>query len=179
LRPAQLPQRRSIRLAGYDYTAPGSYFITICTARRADLFGKIVDGQMQASLFGEIAGREWLRLEERFPQLKLDAFVVMPNHLHGIIILIGDKPGLEEPGAREGFGCPVPGSLPSLVRSYKSAVTLKINARRNLPGIPVWQRNYWEHAIRDEVDWSRIREYVVNNPLRWMEDSLYLPSAGA
>jgi REP element-mobilizing transposase RayT len=168
----QLPQRRSIRLSDYDYTAPGAYFITICTDQRACIFGEIVNGVLRASPLGEIAHREWLRLPQRFSGVALDACAILPNHMHGILVIQGKngETGAQRP--REEFGRPLSGSLPTLIRSYKAAVALKINAYRNLPGAAVWQRNYWEHRIRDEVDWNRIREYIASNPVHWLEDQL-------
>ena len=187
--------RRSIRLPGYNYTGPGGYFITICTYKHLPLFGKIVDGEMILSLLGRIAVQEWKRLDKRFPFLELGEFVVMPNHLHGILII--NERGTAEDGfdtgtdqarrartregefdmgmdrhapTREGFGCPVAGSIPTIVRSYKASVTLRVNRLRVRPNHPVWQRNYYEHVIRDKGDWERIATYVQNNPILWDKD---------
>jgi putative transposase len=196
--------RRSIRLPGYDYTGPGGYFITICTYERLPLFGKIVDEEMILSLLGRIAVQEWKRLVKRFPFLELGEFVVMPNHLHGILIINGggtavagrgtaveefnagigqarrartgdeefDKDPSRHAPTREGFGCPVPGSIPTIVRSYKASVSWRVNRLREHPDHPVWQRNYYEHVIRDKADWERITTYIQNNPLLWDKDQI-------
>ena len=179
--------RRSIRLAGYDYTQAGGYHVTIVTAGRECLFGEVVDGEVRLNWEGQVARREWARLARRFPHVQLDAFVVMPNHIHGIIIITGDGcrgtasptdnltadgsavPLRELPAARqdERFGKPVPGSIPTIVRSYKSAVTLRINAGR---GALVWQRNFYEHIVRNDESLDRIRQYIIDNPTRWDDD---------
>jgi putative transposase len=170
MNPAPMSQRHSIRLADFDYTAVGAFFVTICTDRQICLFGQVVEDEVRLSSFGQVANREWLRLASRFPGLMLDAFVVMPNHLHAILILWRDRKDIGP--QKEAFGHPVTGSIPTIVRAYKSSVALRINRQRGTPGAPVWQRNYWEHVIRETEDWSRIREYVLANPRRWNEDRL-------
>ncbi len=165
--------RRSIRLPEYDYTQPGAYFVTICTYRRACLFGHIAGGVMRLNAFGEIVREEWFRTAQVRPNVELyePEFVIMPNHIHGIIWIT------ETVGARrrraptvERFGRPVPGSLPTIVRAFKSAVTRRINILRGTPGAPVWQRNYWEHVIRNERALNAIRRYILANPARWHLD---------
>ncbi len=152
--------RRSIRLKGYDYTQPGAYFVTMVTHGRYSLFGDILEGEFYLTPAGEIARREWEKLSHRFPHIALDAFVIMPNHVHGIIIITDDRRGTADSGdplspspsrrapTGENFGKPIPGSLPTIIRSYKSATSLRINYLRRTPGVPVWQRNYYEHIIR-------------------------------
>jgi len=173
--------RRSVRLKGYDYTQPGAYFITICTHNRQCLFGKVEDGKMRLNMFGEIVWAEWFRTAQIRPYVQLNEseFVVMPNHVHGIIWIVNSPThDADTVGARrrraptmvEQFGKPVPGSLPTLVRAFKSAVTRRINQMRNTPGVPVWQRNYYEHIIRTERALNVIRRYIVENPLRWHLD---------
>ena len=168
--------RRSIRLKGYDYSQPGTYFITICAHDRACLFGEVVDGEMRLNEYGHIVRRCWEEIPLHFPHAELDTFVVMPNHVHGIVILtVGAR---HDVGARhavplphtEQFGKPVPGSIPTIVRSFKSATTRHINALRGTPGAPVWQRNYYEHIVRNEESLNRIREYILTNPIRWAMD---------
>ena len=166
--------RRSIRLKGYDYTQPGAYFITICTQDRAFLFGEVVDGEMRLNEYGRIAWGCWKEIPLHFPQAELDAFVVMPNHVHGIIVIAGV-------GATHASPLPLSSdarprgpqrqSVSSIVGSFKSAVTRRINEYRCTPGAPVWQRNYYEHIIRDEKSLNRIREYIVTNPMRWAVDN--------
>lgn len=123
--------------------------------------------------YGRIAEMEWYKTENRRRNIILNEFVVMPNHIHGIIV-INDNPtgrGTARPApTTEQFGKPVSGSIPTIIRSFKSAVTKNINELRNTPGIFVWQRNYYEHIIRDAAELNRIRNYIIENPLKWMDD---------
>ena len=178
--------RRSIRLKGYDYSRPGIYLVTICTQGRECLFGQIVDGEMQLNHAGRIAQDEWLRSAELRPRVTLDAFVVMPNHIHGIIILTDRRRGTLQraPAERaptertpteraptvERFGKPTSDSIPTIVRLFKSAATKRINEMRRTPGVPVWQRNYYEHIVRTDASLQRIRAYIGSNPERWALD---------
>ncbi|GAB4457170.1 MAG: transposase [Anaerolineales bacterium] len=169
--------RRSIRLKEYDYTQNGAYFVTIVTHQREHLFGRVVNGVMRLNEWGEIARREWFKTAELRPYVALfeDEFVVMPNHTHGIIWNVGAL----RRNARTGAGAADErphvdaGSLGAIVRAYKSAVTYAINAARETRGMVVWQRNYYEHIIRNEADLNRIRNYIINNPLKWADDNLY------
>jgi len=163
--------RRSIRLKGYDYTQAGAYFVTICTYQRMCLFGEVVEGQMRLNELGEIVRDEWLKTAQLRPRVVLDAFVVMPNHIHGIIVLVDRRGTLQRaPTTFERFGKPTSDSIPTIVRLFKSAAARRINERRGTPGAPVWQRNYYEHIIRSEDSLVRIREYIAENPLRWHLD---------
>jgi REP element-mobilizing transposase RayT len=175
-------QRRSIRLPGYDYTQPGAYFVTLVTQNRLHLFGEIVDGEMRLNNLGQLACAQWLRLTRRFAAVELDEFVIMPNHLHGIIFLhdrtgTGSGNHMDEstnlaPRAptTERFGVPIAGSIPTIIRSYKSSVTQRFQKICNTPGAILWQRNYYEHIICNDDDLRRIRDYICNNPLRWVLD---------
>ena len=166
--------RRSIRLKGYNYAQPGYYFITICTDRKFCLFGAIANNQLHLNEFGRIAFACWQAIPEHFPRIKLDRFVVMPNHVHGILIMTDAGRGKALPCPYEGkFGKPVAGSIPTIIGSYKSVVTKQINILRQLKGTTVWQRNYYEHIIRGEESLNRIRNYIVNNPLSWTRDRFY------
>ncbi len=180
--------RRSIRLNSYDYSEAGAYFITICTHERRSLFGRIVDGQMELNAFGEIAREEWTKSAEIRREIVLDRFVVMPNHVHGIVFIL--EPENNKGGRPSGEGdCqsplpqdhqprgPSPRSLASFVVGFKSSVSRRIKTLRGRPGPDVWQRNYFEHVIRDERDLDIVRQYVVNNPLQWDLDR-YNPDAG-
>jgi len=158
--------RRSIRLRGYDYTAPGAYFITIDTHGGLCIFGEIACGVMRLNDFGKIANAEWLKTPSLRPGIALDEFQIMPNHMHGIIVINDDKQPDHIP-AIEQFSKPVIGSIPTIVRAYKSAVTYHINRIRNAPGAELWHSNYYEHIIRDIYELSRIRKYIRNNPLQW------------
>jgi len=162
--------RCSIRLRGWDYSRPGAYFVTICTHNGECLFGWVVDGKMMLSPWGRIARDEWMASAKIRHEIRLDAFVVMPNHIHGIIwIVAGNNVGATGRSPLRPHG-PSPKSLGSFIAGYKSAVTKRINHIRKTPGTPVWQRNYYEHIVRDETELTRIREYIRLNPLKWELD---------
>ncbi len=170
-------RRKLIRLAGYDYSSEGGYFITVVTHDRLPVFGRILNYEMVLSQAGEIARTEWFRTVQLRDRVELfeDEFVVMPNHIHGIIWLTRRgtarrAPTMDEYPSVEQFGKPVSGSIPTIVRAYKSAVTYALNAKQNTRGQPVWQRNYYEHIIRDEKDYENIVEYIYQNPYNWEKD---------
>lgn len=178
----QIHHRRSIRLKNYDYSQAGAYFITLCTHHREHLFGEITGGNMVLSASGKIAFDEWSKTPEIRPHVSLDVFVIMPNHLHGIIIIgTGEShPPLWDTPDNSNFAnkgeCDSPLRSPSntigaIVRGYKSAVTKQINLL--FPGRIVWQRNYYEHIIRNEQAYQTISEYIINNPSKWQEDKFY------
>jgi putative transposase len=175
--------RRSIRLKGWDYSQPSWYYVTICTHHRACLLGVVVQDEMRLSEIGEITREEWLRTPLIRPEVVLDEWVIMPNHLHGIIILRDDRNGDHTVGAngdspqraRSQTTSTMPFRSPSrtigaIVRGFKSAVTKRANVFGNRPGTPLWQRNYYEHIVRDEDDLFRIRMYIRSNPLKWALD---------
>jgi REP element-mobilizing transposase RayT len=176
--------RRSIRLPGYDYSQPGAYFITICTHQREHLFGEIVNGVINLNEFGLITREEWQKTALIRIEFELGEFVIMPNHVHGIIMIhesvgaYGNTPvGAYSRTPLLTFN-PATFYSPSrtigaMVRGYKSAVTTRINQKRDTPRMPVWQRNYWEHIIRDEQDLSNAHAYILNNPAQWETDQLY------
>ncbi|MEO8343864.1 MAG: transposase [Gallionella sp.] len=174
-------RRSSIRLKGYDYSQAGAYFVTICAHDRKCLFGDVgarravpnLALEMVLNNLGEIVVAEWLKTARVHPTIELGEFVVMPNHFHGILILRGDEGTARRAPTVERFGKPTVGTVPTMIRSFKSAVTKCINEIRNTPGAPVWQRNYYEHVIRDEADYTGIAEYIANNPQRWAEDFLH------
>lgn len=176
--------RRSIRLQGYDYSSPGAYFITICTQNRESLFGDVVDGEMVWNAYGKIVHEEWFRSAEIRAEIELlpDEFVIMPNHIHGIVWIVG-SPHTVRPTDSAAVGAtgrsPLPSPLPrgpanhslaSLIAGFKSAVAERINEHRGTPGAPVWQRNYYEHIIGTGESLRRIRRYIAENPLRWHLD---------
>ena len=161
--------RRSVRLKEYDYSRAGAYFVTICTHNREYLFGNVVNDETVLSRHGEIVKNVWCNLTNHYLNIKLDAFVVMPNHIHGIIILMD----MNNVGA--GFK-PAPTDLikyyplSEIVRAFKTFSARHVSELRITPGIPVWQRNYHEHIVRNENEINRIREYIMHNPLRWQFD---------
>lgn len=178
--------RRSIRWAGYDYGQAGAYFVTICTHGHVCLFGRVVGEAMELNPAGEAVWECWRAIPRHFPQVALDAFIVMPNHVHGII-LIGDDVGADvgannysplrvsdAPGAA-GHNAPGPmrvqgtsRTVGSIVRGFKIGVTKWI--RRNTAVCAVWQRNYFEHVIRSPRALHRIQRYIDDNPANWLRD---------
>ena len=169
----QRHHRRSIRLPGYDYTQPGAYFITIVTHEQAHWFGRVVDGKMKLNAFGRAAEQCWRAIPDHFPHVRLDEFVMMPNHVHGILWIVETTVGAKNfsPLPAKNFS-PLPRgtskTIGSIVRGFKIGVT-KIMRENGVDG-PIWQRNYYEHIIRDEDALSRIAEYITTNPQRWTLD---------
>jgi putative transposase len=165
-------KRRSLRLKRYDYSQPGAYFITICTHKRRCILGEVVGDEMRLNNAGRLVETEWLSTARVRPYIILDAFVVMPNHLHAIFF-IHDKAGATHrvaPTGDKSCAGPEPASVGAIVGQFKSRVTKKINSWRGSPIGSLWQRNYYEHVVRDEEDLNRIREYIQDNPRRWTED---------
>ena len=209
--------RRTVRLPAYDYSSDGAYFITICAQNRMCLFGDVIDGEMALNQYGKIVEQELLRTPEIRKEVSLDVWMIMPNHIHAIVIINGsgdvgahghaplrgcaDENGAHGRAPRRGCaddngahgraplrGCadengahghaPLrnqrlyrkPKSLASLIAGFKSAVTTRINGMRDTPGQPVWQRNYWEHIIRNDNTHETIRRYVLENPRHWASD---------
>ena len=172
--------RRSIRLSGYDYGQAGAYFVTICTQDRVNRFGVIADGTMRMNDAGQMVHDVWDGLPSHYPGVAVDAFVVMPSHVHGIILLgraQGPAPTMATRAVSVGTtprGCPVPAtgkrmSLPDAVHRFKSFTTARYRAGVRDHGWPafdrrLWQRNYHEHIIRNDAELARIRRYIVNNP---------------
>ena len=197
--------RRSIRLKGYDYSQTGLYFITICCDNKICRFGKIVDNEMFLNDYGNIAFEEWAKTPSLRPQVELDVFIVMPNHIHAIL-KINDKPSM--------------GELPSPNNTTIDDKHYEINDRRGVLHTPyitiddkpresntpprspsqtlgaivrgykssvtkqlglmgfkgkLWQGNYYEHIIRNEPSYQTLAEYVINNPLKWTDDKFYMP----
>ena len=176
-----------IAVTVWIFICAGAYFITLCTHGRECLFGQIIDGEMRLNALGEIARAEWELTGRLRADIELGQYVIMPNHFHGIIWIIDDRGrGTARDGGRgtarraptttthEQFGKPVAGSIPTIVRAFKSAVTRQINQVRQTPGAPVWQRNYYEHIIRDERSWQNIAAYILNNPRQWELDQLFI-----
>jgi len=155
--------RRSIRLKEYNYTHPGAYFITICTQHRKYLLGNIVDGKMVLNSIGKLAEKWWLKLPEKFPEIELDEYIVMPNHFHGIIIIVWAIHELPIRNRRNML-------LSRVIGYFKMNSAKHINHMLNQSGKPFWQRNYYEHIIRRREELSHIREYIINNPLQWQFD---------
>ena len=162
--------RRSMRLKRYDYSQTGAYFVTVCTQNRECLFGEIEDGEMVLNDAGRMAETCWHDIPSHFPHVGLDTFVVMPNHVHGILCVV------DAPVGAKNFSPLQPGQRPhgtsksigSVIRRFKIGVTKWM--RQNTEFHNIWQRNYYEHIIRNQKELNRIREYIVNNPMKWEFD---------
>jgi len=173
------PRRRSIRLKGFDYTEPGAYFVTIVTQDRSCLFGEVVDGHMELNSAGMVITRWWLELTRTFPTVDTDQFVVMPNHCHGIIIIdvpVGADLRVGPTGARPAHqGAHAGAPLPTIMQWFKTMTTneyMRGVKTSNWPAFRghLWQRSYYEHVIRTEESLDRIRQYILDNPVRWAFD---------
>jgi REP element-mobilizing transposase RayT len=151
-----LPQRKSPRLPDYDYSLNGAYFVTICTHQRLHLFGDVHDGEMHSNAVGDIAQERWSALPEHHQHITLDLFVVMPNHVHGILFLDGESV-----------------SLSTVIGAFKSGVSRRVRQLPRQSALQVWQGRYHDHIIRNEQSLQAIREYVLYNPARWQQDKFY------
>ena len=175
--------RHSTRLREWDYSWPWWYYVTICAYERRCIFGEVINDKMRLNDIGEIVREEWMKTPTIRPEIELDGFVVMPNHVHGIII-INDTVGATGPVARRGNYnkqeratrrvAPtkrlVSGSLGAIIGQFKSKAAKRINAMRGAPDETVWQRGYHDHIVRNEADLHRIRTYIEYNPLQWSID---------
>lgn len=205
--------RRSLRLKHYDYSKAGFYFITICTQGREHLFGEIVDDEMVLGLAGEMVHSLWYEMINDFPNIALHEFVIMPNHIHGIIEIVNNDKNLNTVGAdsisalqldykyahdldddvkrhwtemelrqreetipqrAEMDSAPTLGKMMQSFKRHTTLQYIKMVKNKTLPPFDkrIWQRNYYEHIIRDDVDYGRIAMYIVNNPLTWEDDVL-------
>lgn len=170
----QYLRRKQIRTPDFDYSQPGVYFITICTYQRQLLFGKVESEQMWLSPIGIIAEEEWKRTSIVRPNIELGAFVVMPNHLHGLIVItsfasVGATrrvaPTLHSSG-------PKPGSIGAIIGQFKSIVTKRVKRELTSYG-DVWQRNYYEHVVRSENEHDHFHKYIESNLINWQSDDLF------
>jgi len=201
----QLPNRRSIRLKGYDYSQEGMYFITICCYHRICLFGNVRDGEMRLNVAGKAAEKCWKKIPEHFKRVELHEFVIMPNHIHGIIEIKSVGANHHSPADETGQNVDDDLTKPSktnqkqlsnqmpkyraknlsplqrprgtsktvgsIVRGVKIGITKWM--RNNTDVYPVWQRNYYDHIIRNTTAYLRIAEYIKNNPVNWEGDEFY------
>jgi REP element-mobilizing transposase RayT len=188
---SKIHHRKSIRLEVFDYTNPWWYYVTICTDKHRSVFGDVKNGKMILNNYGTIVKDEWLKTPAIRKNIDLDYYVIMPNHIHGIIIIErrgelnspqgkGEKDLLQN--GKEGrmqyaptenkFKSPAQ-TLGSIIRGFKSAVTKRINEHRKTNGDSIWQRNYYEHIIRNERDLYNIRRYIELNSLKWELDKYY------
>ena len=177
--------RQSTRLVGFDYSKPGFYFLTICTSQREHLFGRVSTGIMDLNIAGKTATKCWLEIPEHFPHVILHKYVVMPNHIHGIIELmpLTENEKIPSVGAKNFSplrreSTPVPFASPSktigsIIRGFKIGVTKWF--RRETDIFDPWQRNYHDRIIRNEEEYWRISNYIINNPKNWEEDEFFGP----
>jgi REP element-mobilizing transposase RayT len=173
-------QRKPIRLKEFDYTQPGAYFVTVVSHRRKNIFGEIIDGEMNLDQAGKIVEKTWQNIPMHFPNTSCEIFVVMPNHIHGIIDINNDQivearhasplrsknlksQSVKSDGVK-------PQSLGAIIGSFKSAVTKQLHQTKIINQEKIWQRNYYEHIIRDEQDYQQIVEYILSNPFNWEFD---------
>ncbi|TFG43346.1 MAG: hypothetical protein E4H43_01840 [Bacteroidia bacterium] len=183
--------RRSIRLKGYDYSQAGLYFITICVKDRECLFGEIIHGKIILNYAGKIADECWLKIPKHFPNAVLHEYIVMPNHIHGIIELkwndsVGTRHVVSLPDNTENpvrarhvvsvhmqnqFSKPIPGSVSVIIQQYKSSVKRFCN--KNDFSHFQWQSRFYEHIIRNEQSYEHIADYIINNPKNWKDDDLF------
>ncbi len=165
----EIQRRRSLRLKGYDYAQPGYYYITICAQNRECLFGDITNSHMHLNDPGKIINRIWKEIPQFYKGIGIDEYVIMPNHIHGIIIIENGNPIGQAQG-------PAPTiTLPDLIKRYKTLTTRKyIDGVRSNSWKPfkkrLWQRNYYEHIIRNDIELDEIRKYITDNPAKWAED---------
>lgn len=172
---SQEKNRKSIRLSEYDYTLPGAYFVTIVTYQRKCILGAIRNGEIILSNIGRIVNNTWQEIPIHFPNATVDNYVIMPNHIHGIVNILDTGVGARHASPLRGkdpLGTS-PRSLGVIIGSFKSAATKRIHQTEEYKKIQVWHRNYYEHVIRDERDYEKIVEYIITNPANWMDDPDY------
>jgi REP element-mobilizing transposase RayT len=157
--PIGRPERRWVRLREYDYSTPGAYFVTICADGRRCIFGSSEDASIRLTSWGAMARTEWERLGKRWSNVSIDEFVVMPNHIHGLVLIIDN--GERAP------------KLGSIVNAFKGDVVKRVRDVSGNSSMALWQRSYYDHIVRDQDELDRIREYIRNNPAQWAEDEYY------
>jgi REP element-mobilizing transposase RayT len=171
-------ERQTIRLKNYDYRSDALYYITICTNGHNMIFGDIKNGQMLLNDYGIIARKEWIKTARIRTYVDLDAFIIMPDHIHGIMVIKNQKfnpcrgmachaHAIRSTLVNRKFSHPIKQSLSSIIGLYKSSVTREINKLRSRPGLIVWQRNYYEHIILNEKELFATRKYMMNNPKKY------------
>jgi len=170
----KFPNRQSLRLKNYDYSQPGSYFITICTQNRIHRFGEIDNGKMELNEYGKIVKKQWYAIPQQFTNIGIDEFVVMPDHIHGIITIDGISNNRTTARVARTYpmGNMVSPTVGDVVGAFKSlSVHFCLQwIEKNDSSIrlgKLWQRNYWEHIIRNKAALNRIRKYIRNNPVKW------------
>jgi putative transposase len=157
-------ERKLNRLHGYDYSQNGAYFITICVRNRDCALGEIIENQMILNVYGRIVEKQWKWLFEQYLYLQADVFVIMPNHIHGILCIVGNGRDRSLPKDRSLRIKPIP----QLIGAYKTTSSKLIHLSGNKDF--QWQKSYWDRIIRDENELNKIREYIIDNPVRWAFD---------
>lgn len=170
--------RRSIRLMDYDYSKAGAYFVTICTQNKECLFGSVIDGKMRSNDSGNMIQGWWTKMPDKFPTTEIDEHIVMPNHFHGIIFIVGAPLVGARISANDRAGTRPAPTLGDVIGVFKSITTHSYTEGviekqwQRFPG-KLWQRNYYERIIPNETELNKIREYIINNPLNWETDENY------
>ena len=167
-------RRNTNRIPQHDYSAPGYYFITVCVEKRQEIFGTIVNNQMTLNDAGNMIDLWWKKTFEKYDHTLIDEYIIMPNHIHGIINIVGarsPRPGSSRPDNNKiiGRGNRAP-TIGNIIAYFKYQTTKQINESQNTPGKKIWQRNYHDHIIRNDKSLQEIREYIINNPLNWETD---------
>lgn len=147
-----LRRRKRLRHRTFDYRTPGAYFVTIAGWHRTRIFGEVVDQRMRLAVPGDLVWQSWLAIPTHCPGIRFDAFVVMPDHVHGIVVIDGGRMRLGR-----------------IVNLFKAASTRAVNQHRGTPGAPIWQRGFHDRIIRDDDEWVRIARYIDDNPRRWRD----------
>ena len=181
-----LRHRRSIRLPGYDYSQPGAYFVTICTRGRSCVLGDVSEGVVRLSKSGQIAQDTWMWLGSQYLYVELHEYVIMPNHLHGLIMIhdVAGRGGSRAAPATDSMAPLELGDDPisdmikvkpmgELVGAFKTVSTKQVNLLRGSPGAQLWQRGFYEHVVRKPREIDRLRTYIVQNPLKWELDEYH------
>ena len=179
---AQFPIRRPMRLPGYDYSEKGAYFVTLVSHRRSCLFGSLESEQLTPSDMGRIVEEEWNATQYIRREIELGSYVLMPNHLHALVVIKTKASGLERQTAERVDGKSASGprrrSLSALIGGFKGVTTKRCRANGLLAhNSSLWQRGFYEHIVRNDVDWNAIGQYIAHNPSRWLEDRERLPDA--
>ncbi len=170
----QIRERKSNRLKGCDYSSSGYYFVTICTKSREEYFGNVIDRKMKLNEYGHIVNQYWFDLPNHYENCQLDEFIVMPNHIHGIIVITNSKRNIPNVGTihelslRKTFRRNM--LIPKIIGRFKMITAKSINGKCGLRDRPIWQRSFYDHIIHNEYELTRIREYIKNNPANWKND---------
>ena len=179
-----IPQRRSVRLKGFDYSQPGAYFVTVCTHEKRCCLGQIVRGEMKLNAIGVVVNECWLDIPRHFPNVELNTHIVMPNHVHGLFVIrprMGEGRRERPCGTRAQHAVPLrangvlprlaAGSVPVMVRSFKAAASMRVRKMLRRASFELWQRGYYESAVLRPEEFQNARRYIIENPVRWHADS--------